>query len=336
METLEVLAEVGMGFTILSPDQASIPINPTQPYEQLLPSGRKISIFFYQGKLSRAVAFEGLLSSGKNFLEGLQELFSEKRGNQLVSIATDGETYGHHHKFGEMALAWALDQIESSDSMRLTHYAEYLAGHPPSENVQILENTSWSCPHGVERWRSDCGCNLGGNPNWNQAWRAPLREALDWLRDQTGPLFEKELGRLLKDPWAARNDYIELILDRSPTRMESFLERNSEKLLSVQEKIAVLKWLEMSRYAMLMYASCGWFSDDISGVETIQVIQCAGRVVELTRALAGKDVESGLLQILEKAKSNLPAQGDGRQLYQKFVRPWLEKGLAPGWISVLK
>lgn len=337
LETLEVLAEAGIRFTILSPHQAGTSVDSTRPYEPILPSGRKIAIFFYNGPISRAIAFEKLLKSGPNFAQALLKAFSdEKKEDQLVSVATDGETYGHHHKFGEMALAWALDQIESSGDVKLTNPAEHLARHGPQETVQILENTSWSCAHGVERWRSDCGCDSGGNPSWNQAWRSPLREGFDWLRDQTGPLFEEESARLIKEPWAARDDYIDLILDRSPAATERFLARHSSGPLNAQEKMAALKWLEMSRYAMLMVASCGWFFDDISGIETVQMIQYAGRVVELARQLTGKDLEPGLLGFLEKAKSNLTSYGDGRQIYQKFVTPWLEKRLAPKWISVLK
>lgn len=338
LETLEVLAEAGIRFTILSPHQASSPVDPTRPYEQRLPSGKRMAIFFYNGSISKAIAFERLLESGPHFFKTLLRAFPDRKEktDALVSVATDGETYGHHHKFGEMALAWVLDRIESSRAVQLTHYAEYLSQHTPEENVQILENSSWSCAHGVERWRSNCGCCTGANPTWNQAWRSPLRQALDWLRDRALGLFEEGSGRLLKDPWAARDDYIEVILDPSLAGMERFLARHASGELPMQDKVSALKWLELTRYAMGMYASCGWFFDDLAGVETIQIIRYAGQVVELSRDLAGEDLEAGFLQHLEKAQSNLASYGDGRRIWKRFVSPWLEKRLAPRWISVLK
>ena len=136
-------------------------------------------------------------------------------GPQLMHIATDGETYGHHHRHGEMALAYALDYIQTRKLARITNYGEFLELVPPKHEVQIYENTAWSCVHGIERWRSDCGCN-SGRAGWNQAWREPLREALDWLRDQAAPLFESVGARYLKDPWAARDAYISVLLDPSP------------------------------------------------------------------------------------------------------------------------
>ena len=199
LETLSVLAEHGERFTVLAPHQAGrvrrlgeahwhdvsgARIDTTRPYLVLLPEGRHLAVFFYDGPMSRAVAFERLLSNGEKFVGRLLGAFAEHPGwDQLVHIATDGETYGHHHRFGDMALAWALNHVEHSRQARLTNYGEFLAIHPPAFEVEILENTSWSCAHGVERWRSHCGCRTEAHPTWRQDWRAPLREALDALRD---------------------------------------------------------------------------------------------------------------------------------------------------------
>jgi alpha-amylase/alpha-mannosidase (GH57 family) len=337
LETLDIMAELGIKFTILAPHQASRVrriggrswrdlsggrVDPTRAYMVRLPSRRRMSLFFYDEPISRAVAFEGLLSSGERFAGRLVSGFSDERTwPQLVNIATDGETYGHHHRHGDMALAYAMHYIQSNKLGRLTNYGEYLERHPPAHEVRISENTSWSCPHGVERWRSDCGCNTGGRPGWNQAWRAPLREALDWLRDELAPSYEEHAGQLLRDPWAARNDYINVILDRSPENVGRFLSQHAARALTDDEKVVVLKLMELQRHAMLMYTSCGWFFNDLSGIETVQIVQYAGRAIQLAQDLFGDGLEPRFLELLEQAKSNVPEQQDGRRIYEKSVKP---------------
>ena len=336
LETLDILAELGIRFTILSPYQAARwrnvgekawheatggHIDPTRAYLQNLPSGRSISLFFYDGPISRALAFEKLLSQGDHLVSRLAGAFSGQRDwPQLVHIATDGESYGHHHVHGDMALAYALQVIEERQVASLTNYGQYLENHPPRQEVEILENTAWSCAHGVERWRGDCGCN-SGRPGWNQAWRGPLRESLDWLRDQAAPHYEEAAGKLLRDPWAARDQYIDVILDRSAENVDRFLARHARRELNDQEKTTVLKLLELQRHAMLMYTSCGWFFDELSGIETVQVLQYAGRAVQLGEELFGVSLETPLLERLQRAKSNLPDHGDGRAIYEKWVKP---------------
>ena len=247
LETLDIMAELGLQFTILAPHQAKRvrligqdvwvdvsrgTIDPTMPYEINLPSGRRMALFFYDGSISRAVAFEGLLSRGENLAQRLAGAFSaDSQLPQLVHIATDGETYGHHQRFGDMALAYALRSIETSGLARLTNYGEYLERHPPKNVAEIVENTSWSCAHGIERWRSDCGCSSGAHPGWRQAWRAPLRQAMDGLRDELAPAFEAQGGIYLRDPWAARDDYIDVVLDRSQPSTDAFLARHAVKPL---------------------------------------------------------------------------------------------------------
>jgi alpha-amylase/alpha-mannosidase (GH57 family) len=298
LESLDILAAEGVKFTILEPGQASGPVDTTVPYRVALPSGGTLAVFFYDGATSRAVAFEGLLTSGERFAQRLVSRFPEDDGSdRLVHIATDGETYGHHHAYGEMALSYALHHIESNGWAKLTNYGAYLAAHPSEQETEIRENTSWSCAHGVERWRSDCGCHTGGGPGWNQAWRAPLRKALDWLRDELIPLYEAEAGKLFDDPWEAR--------DRYP--------------VTRPEGVKALELLEMQRHAMLMYTSCGWFFNDLAGIETIQVLQYAGRAVQLAERLFGGGIEERFLSRLERARSNGGATG--RDLYERHVRP---------------
>jgi alpha-amylase/alpha-mannosidase (GH57 family) len=331
LKTLDMMAEAGIKFTVLAPSQASTmdgedvsgaKIDPTRPYLLKLPSGRSISVFFYDGPISRAVAFERLLNNGEQFAKRLLDGFSEDRDwKQLVHIATDGETYGHHHPFGEMALAYALEYIESNELAKITNYGEFLEANPPEHEVEIIEKTSWSCVHGVDRWSTNCGCNSGGHSDWNQEWRSTLRAALDWLRDRVGKYFEEGGRKYLKKPWDARNDYIDVILDRSPESRERFAAKHFKKRLSQANEVIAWRLLEMQRHAMLMYTSCGWFFDELSGIETVQVIEYAGRVVQIADELFGDAIELDFLNRLAQAKSNLPEHKDGAVIYEKFVKP---------------
>jgi alpha-amylase/alpha-mannosidase (GH57 family) len=337
LQTLEVLAELGIKFTILSPYQAGRVrplggrawrkvdggrIDPSMAYAVRVPSGQTMNVFFYDGPISRAIAFEDVLADGKRLSERLLGAFSDLRTwPQLVHIATDGETYGHHRAYGDMALAFALDYIESSQLARLTNYAEYLEKHPPTQEAKVIGNSSWSCAHGVERWRSDCGCNSGGHSGWKQEWRAPLRQAFDWLRDRVAAQFEAEAGKLFERPWQTRDAYVDVVLDRSRENVVRFMTGHAKRPLSDSEMATGLKLLELQRYLMLMYTSCGWFFDDLSGLETVQVIQYAGRAMQLAGQLFAEDLATPFLDLLAQAKSNLPEQGDGRAIYDRYVQP---------------
>ena len=337
LQTLEVLAELGIKFTILSPYQAGRVrplggrawrkvdggrIDPSMAYAVRVASGATMNVFFYDGPISRAIAFEDLLADGKRFSERLLGAFSDARTwPQLVHIATDGETYGHHRAYGDMALAFALNYIESSKLARLTNYAEYLEKHPPTQEAKVIGNSSWSCVHGVERWRSDCGCNSGGHSGWNQQWRAPLRQAFDWLRETVAPRYETEARKLFEHPWETRDAYIDVVLNRSRENVVSFMNGQAKRELSPGEIVSGLKLLELQRYLMLMYTSCGWFFDDLSGIETVQVIQYAGRALQLAGQLFPDDFATPFLDLLAQARSNLPDQGDGRSIYERYVQP---------------
>jgi alpha-amylase/alpha-mannosidase (GH57 family) len=351
LETLDILAEAGIQFTILAPHQAARVrpldgadcangngngngenhdwhdvtggrIDPTRAYLQRLPSGRSINLFFYDGPISRAVAFERLLANGEHFAERLTGGFDDERSRpQLMHIATDGETYGHHHQYGDMALAYALHSIAERNLAQLTNYGQFLELAPPRCEVEIIENTSWSCVHGVERWRSDCGCNTGGHSDWNQQWRGPLRHALDWLRDAIAPRYEEAARSLLADPWRARDEYIHIVLDRSPENVTRFFSQHAARPLQPEERTRALQLLEMQRHAMLMYTSCGWFFDELSGIETVQVILYAGRAVQLAEEVFGESFAEPFLARLEAAHSNLPENGTGRDIYLKWVKP---------------
>ncbi len=335
LETLDILAESGIAFTILAPRQAhrirplsggewrevGDAIDPKRPYRCTLPSGRSIVLFFYDGPVSRGIAFEGLLKNGQAFADRLLGTFSADDTVEIMHIATDGETYGHHHRHGDMALAYCLHKIESAGMADLTVYGAFLADNPPEYEVEIYENSSWSCVHGVERWRSDCGCNTGMHGDWNQAWRAPLREALDELRDELAGIYESNMQSMVDDPWDLRDDYIDVLLVRSEDSTEEFFRNHGIEGRTREEKTTLLELLEIQRHAMLMYTSCGWFFDEISGLETVQILQYAARAIQLAAPHGADDSEERFLEAIAKAPSNIPEHKNGRVVYEKFVSP---------------
>jgi alpha-amylase/alpha-mannosidase (GH57 family) len=359
---LDLMAQEGILFTILAPHQSArvrplaaakpvaaasdgakpgaspekIPwtetpdasVDTRHPYKVELDEGRSITVFFYNGPSSRAIAFEGLLNSGVSFGERLLAGFGEEsettRGEPalLSDVATDGESYGHHHRHGEMALSYAIHWLEDGRRAQLINYAAFLAKYPPRWEAEIVDDTSWSCAHGVERWRSNCGCNSGGHPGWNQEWRAALRVALDQLRDATIPLTEKLSRTLYMDLWAARDAYIGVILDRSRPNIDAFFAEHASHELSQAERTTALELMELERHIQLMYTSCGWFFDEVSGIETVQVIAYAARVLQLAARLFGKPgevLEAKFLDVLATANSNLPEIGNAAEVYKRFV-----------------
>jgi alpha-amylase/alpha-mannosidase (GH57 family) len=333
-ETLEVLAEAGLKFTILAPHQARRAralaggdwqevddrVDPSRPYLWRGPRGLSLALFFYNAPISRAIAFEKLLERSENLVAWLRAAFADDRDEpQLVHCATDGESYGHHSRFGEMALAAALQRLEADTPAILTNYGAFLAAHPPTHEVEIHERTSWSCAHGVERWRADCGCRTRND--WHQRWRAPLREALDWLGEQIDACYEARASAHLKDPWPARDAYIDVVLDRSPDRLEAFLAAHARAPLDAAAGIETRKLLEMQRQRMLMHTSCGWFFDEISALEPVQVLRYAALALEYLADLGGGRLEDELLRRLAAAPSNLPEYGDGARVWGRLVRP---------------
>jgi alpha-amylase/alpha-mannosidase (GH57 family) len=347
--TLQVLVKYGMRYLILSPFQASRArsfggrkwtdvsqgrIDTTRPYRCFIKdaSGKKlldqfIDIFFYNGNISKEIAFGDLLKDGNNFCNRFTQFYQEsKQRPQLIHVATDGETYGHHMKFGEMALAYALDKGFPARGFELINYAAFLKRFPPVHEVEIDEGpkgegTSWSCAHGVGRWKENCGCSTGGKPGWNQEWRKPLREALDFLRDELSRAFEREGEKIFQDVWEARNRYIEVILNRSPDGIKDFFDQHGVKSLDGEGRMKGLKLLEIQRHALQMYTSCGWFFNDLAGIETIIILQHASRAIQLAEEWMGAEIEEKFVQHLSQAKSNLPEAGKGDQVYQRLVKP---------------
>jgi alpha-amylase/alpha-mannosidase (GH57 family) len=333
-ESLDVLAEAGIKFTILAPHQAwrvrplgaeaweevDNRVDPSRPYLWRGSGDRTLIVFFYDGPISRAIAFENVLDRGENLVARLKDGFVANRGGaQLVHCATDGESYGHHKQFGDMALAAAIAQIEADGFATLTNYGAFLTEHAPAFEVQIRERTSWSCPHGVERWRSDCGCRT--RTDWHQRWRGPLREALDWLRDQIDAFYETRASAVLKDPWQARDAYIDVILDRSADGLASWLARHRRVLLDAAAQVETRRLLEMERHRLLMYTSCGWFFDEISGLEPTQILKYAARALQYLRDLGGGDLEGEFVRRLESAPANVPMFANGGEVYRALIGP---------------
>jgi len=344
-DTLKVLVDCCIKYTVLSPFQAKRvrkiektdktketpwldvqwgTVDPGQAYRYYLKDGtdRYIDLFFYDGSISKSVAFEELLRNGDKFMGRLKDGVSNSRDyDQLVNIATDGESYGHHTMLGNMALSYSMKKKIKETDFKLTNYSEFLEKNPPVYEAELKEPSSWSCCHGVGRWQEDCGCSTGAGPGWNQKWRKPLRAAFDWLRDELYTIYEKNARKYLKDPWKARNKYIDVILDRNTETIENFCSHEAGRKLTEVETVNVLKLMEMQRHAMLMYTSCGWFFADISGIETVQILKYAARAMQIAGEFQEINLESKFLEILCEAESNIKKFGNGKDIYLKFVKP---------------
>ena len=346
-QVLDALIEEGLRYVILAPHQAKRVSTKsdservddgTQPRREIDQStfdtsipyryvhreraDESIAVFFYDGPTSRAIAFENLLRSSEEFVGELKRAVDSK---SMINVATDGETYGHHFKFGDICLAHALTEEAPARGLTVSNYGQYLDEHSPELEIEINngpdgQGTSWSCPHGVARWIRDCGCHTGGEPGWNQKWRSPLRQALDFLRDENIGHFESTRGRLFTFPWLARDESISLILDPYKSR-ENFLYDHSGRWLSAEDRQRALTYLELQRMLLLMYTSCGWFFNDISGIETIQILKYAARAMDLMEQLQLPLPRDRFLEILAEAKSNREELGSGADIFRRFVEP---------------
>lgn len=342
-ETLEVLIEEGVKYTILSPHQAEAvrgldarewqdvsagSIDPRRAYRcfSAVDKSRYIDIFFYDSVIAQAVAFENALSDAKVFADRIASARNQNLVEpQLLHVATDGETYGHHKSFGDRVLAFLTHREAEARGWRVVNYGQFLAENPPKWEVRLKpgpngEGTSWSCAHGVGRWARNCGCRGGGPEHWHQNWRGPLREALDWLRDQASGIFETVGPQYFKDPWAARDAYVRVILNRKQN-LQPFLDQHAARPLAGRDLTTALRLMEMQRSAMLMYTSCGWFFTEVSGIETAQILQYAARVLQLAFQASGVDHEAEFIKRLHQAPSNVTQLESARGVYEHFARP---------------
>ena len=333
LTSLAALADAGIGLTMLAPHQARrirrlgaarwepVPdptaLDTRRLYRCLLPGGGTVDVVFRDAALSHDVPFGALLEDGAALAARLRAAFDGAGPAAMVTVAADGETYGHHHRFGEMALAFALDALRGDPDIVLAGPAAFRAHHPPTHEVEIAEGTSWSCPHGIARWRAHCGCRVEGPPEWSQAWRTPLREAIDWLRDEVATLYEARAGEVLREPWGARDRYIDCVLE--PARTATWLAREAARPLSAAATVDARRLLELGRHALLMQTSCGWFFDELARIEPIQNLRYAARAIELAGALGGR-LEDDFVARLEPARSNLPARETGADVYRRAAR----------------
>ena len=331
LDTLDALAAAGIRFTILAPRQAkairpigdhdfqpvdehSIPTH--QPYLVQTPSGAPLAVFFYDGPVSQAVAFERLLHNGETFW---QRLVAEVPEGGIRTIATDGESYGHHFPFGEMALAYVIEQgRRHRDGFQLTNLAAFLASHPPQHEALIHENSSWSCVHGVERWRSHCGCSTGEHPDWNQEWRRPLRRALNYLKYYVDDHYFSAMARLTSKPGSILRHYGQVLCGADD--LTGFLRRFGVPG-DGQNLTQAARLLAMQRWALASFSSCAWFFDDIARIEPLNGLTCARRAMDLLAATGGPDVEAGFVRILAEAHANRPGAGTGQNLWEQVVTP---------------
>lgn len=336
LKTLQALHDEGVRFTVLSPYQcrrvrepggewqeaSGARFDPTRPYLVRLPSGVTFPVFFYDGPIARAVAFGEGLGSGEDLLRRLEAGFSDAREHdEVLTVAVDGETFGHHRKGGDEVVAAAIRRLSQRAEVQLVNLAQALEMFPPRDEAEIFDGSSWSCAHGVERWRSDCGCSTSGRPGWRQHWRAPLRAALDELRDRLAVVYAEEAGRILRDPWKARDEFIEVVLDPDRRNASAFVARHAHREPSTEERVRALRLLEMQRQAMLMYTSCGWFFSEVSGLETVQILKYAARALQLAREACGAELETSFKEALEKASSNIPERENARRVYEQEVQP---------------
>ena len=331
---LAALADEGVGFTILAPSQA-VAIRPlaggdwkdvsdgsidtTQTYRWPYPGGggKGVDLIFFDAELSQSVAFDMKGATSRGLINRVEAGSPEG----LVTMATDGETFGHHHRFADRALAHALSFEAPARGIEVTNGSRYLLQHPPTHEVKIHES-SWSCVHGVGRWAEDCGCSTGGRPGDDQRWRAPLRSALDFVRDIGIEIFERRGEECFVGPWAAREAYVDVLLGAAtPEEFSDMHIRGNTKL--------AFALLEAQRHAMTMYTSCGWFFHDLAGLETILILRHAARTIDLLRETGEDFPEEGFLAILDEASSNDKRKGSGRHIWRNHVltaRPGADHG----------
>lgn len=341
--TLQALVAEGIRFIVLAPSQAQrcrlLPtheqavnewqevggsqIDPTRPYRCFLPGGNPnrdyIDIFFYDGPISRDMGFSDVLYNSHHLAGRIgQAVRGDHRPAQLISVATDGETFGHHKGGTEKTLAYAFLEEFPQRGWTVTNFAHYLSLNSPSWEVELKSVTAWSCAHGVDRWQDDCGCGGEGGV-WHQKWRRPLRQALDWLRDHLIKVYEENGRQFFRDPWQARDEYIKVIRDRSPANVSRFLSRHQNHKLLASEQVDALRLLEMQRHALLMYTSCGWFFEELSRPEGTQILRYAARALELAGDVAGVQLEKGFLKRLAQAPSNVDFFKHGSEIYRQLV-----------------
>jgi hypothetical protein len=342
---LAALAEEGVGFTILSPPQISAvrpphgasgeaewqPGDPSsldtrRAYRWRHPEHAELGVdlVIYDGEISHDVAFGGFPSQvvidrivqRNGDPTGSDTADDRAQESRLVAVACDGETFGHHYPYADRGVAYALAVEARRRGVAVPRLDAWLDEHPPVWEARV-RTSSWSCVHGVGRWLENCGCHTGGEPGWDQRWRQPLRAALDVVREAASEIFERRGAAVLHDPWGARDAYVDVLL--AATSIEDFAAAHVKGGPGSDDLVEALTLLESQRHALLMYTSCGWFFNDLAGIETLQVLRYAARCLDLLSELGEATPYETFLDILGQATSNRPAEGDGRAVWARHV-----------------
>lgn len=334
-ETLEVLAAEGIRFTVLAPHQVVTPPDRGMPGLYRTRDGRELAVFVYDGTLSSDVAFGSLTDNAELWASRMLEMAGDEQAPAVVSLATDGETFGHHRRFGEMGLAHVIQQLAETPVARIENFASILARYPPRQSVELVSPSSWSCPHGVERWRSDCGCRISHSNErvTQQRWRAPLRDAVNWLTAELHAVFDREGERHFKDQWGARDRYGK-VLGAEPGESRAWVRSELREGFTEDAWVRAAELLELERNALRTLTSCAWFFDDIGGIEAVQVLRYAARAIELAGP-QGPRLEQGLIERLAPAVSNEHALGTGKDIYLRQAKPQIpsEARIAAGFAA---
>ena len=333
LDVVDALYDCGVKFTILSPYQAhyvknittvdvsGAKIDTSKPYWLYGHNGKRVAVFFYDHYISQSIAFEHLLTSSDKLAERIRNAYGEKR---LVNIATDGETYGHHEPFADMCLARYFKENVYYDNITPTNYEHYLSMYPPMEEVILHEGTgrrgtSWSCSHGVERWRSNCGC--GGWEGLDLSWRGPLRDAFYRLRKMHDKLFAEFLDVTDDTRNSLREEYVRAIYNDLDAKD---LYEICSKYISFKEFVFLM---ESYKYSLFSYTSCGWFFEDVSRLEPIKNMQYAEQSFHYARLLVKDknvsfvdEAHKEFLKTLEKSISNKPEHHNARYFYEKEAK----------------
>jgi alpha-amylase/alpha-mannosidase (GH57 family) len=304
-ETLSILAEEGVRYTVLAPWQAAEPVTPGEPYLVALPGGRNITVFFYNGALSAAVSFEDEVTSNADVFaathlrQQVNAARAERGEDQLVVIATDGELYGHHKPLRTFFLKHLLRRSAPAQGFEVTTLARYLQTHAPLRTVTLRTPSAWSCAHGVARWDTGCDCTEG-----DSSWKHMLRAAFNHLAVRLDAVYAEDTATTLRDPWAAREAWLAVRCGWVSSR--TFWTRygiHGHRPLRRTRAEAIRQLLEAQYYAQAMFTSCGFFFEDLDRIEPRNDIAFARRAISLVWQAAHVDLQTAFLADLARAHS---------------------------------
>jgi hypothetical protein len=302
LASLEALVDHGITFTILAPWQAKDPaLDTTKPWNVKLPNGKEIVVFFYNTFLSGEISFNpGATENADGFVQNWlipQSQTLSHPGDRLIVAASDGELYGHHQPSREKFLGYLLDGAVEKQGIQREYPALWLRDHPAEDYTEIIENTSWSCHHGIERWRDVCGDAPTAN------WKKPLRQFLDKLANSIDAIYDARLNSLIDDPWALRDDYATVLL--SSEKIDTLVLRHASQVLTPGQATMVMLLVEAQFERLRMFSSDAWFFFDLDRIEPLNALKYAAHAANLVEQATGQDPSDGLISIISQAHSEL-------------------------------